>query len=134
MKQLEWLDLFTDQIIDLQEATPAQILQKLLLQKWTLQPEDKDLIIMQHEFEYTIDGEHRTLYSTMHMEGDNSTDTAMSKLVGLPIGIFTKLILTQKVSLTGVQIPVIKSVYSAVLKELQNFGVTFKEAELVSAK
>ena len=130
MKQLEWLDLYSNQTIDMQEATPAQILQKLLLQKWTLKPSDKDLIIMQHEFEYTLDGNQHKLYSTMHMEGENSTDTAMSKLVGLPIGIFTKLILDQKVSMTGVQIPVVKSVYTEVLKELEKFGVKFKETEL----
>lgn len=130
MKQLEWLDLFTDQVIDMEEATPAQILQKLLMQKWTLKPEDKDLIIMQHEFEYDLNGEQHQLFSTMFMEGKNATDTAMSKLVGLPIGIFTKLILLQKVSLTGVQIPVIKSVYEAVLRELESFGVKFKETEL----
>ena len=130
MKQLAWLDLFSDQIIDLDEATPAQILQKLLMQKWTLKPEDKDFIIMQHEFEYNLDGEQHQLFSTMFMEGKNATDTGMSKLVGLPIGIFTKLILTQKVSLTGVQIPVIKSVYEEVLRELENFGVKFKETQL----
>ncbi len=130
MLQLEWLDLFSTQVIDLEAATPAQILQKLLMQKWTLKPEDKDLIIMQHEFEYTLDGEQHQLFSTMYMEGDNATDTAMSKLVGLPIGIFTKLILLQKVSLTGVQIPVMKSVYEGVLSELENFGVKFKETQL----
>lgn len=130
MKQLEWLDIFSDQIIDMKEATPAQILQKLLMQKWTLKPEDKDLIIMQHEFEYTLEGEQHLLFSTMYMEGKNSTDTAMSKLVGLPIGIFTKLILLQKVSLTGVHIPVSKSVYAEVLRELENFGVKFNETQL----
>lgn len=132
MKQLEWLDLFSDQIIDIEKATPAQILQKLLMQKWTLKPEDKDLIVMQHEFEYTLEGVQDQLFSTMFMEGKNATHTAMSKLVGLPIGIFTKLMLLQKVSLTGVHIPVIKSVYEEVLKELEKFGVKFKETQLAS--
>jgi len=132
MEQIKWLDLFSDQKIGLVAATPAQILQKLLMQKWTLKPTDKDLIIMQHEFEYNINGEERKLFSTMHMEGDNATDTAMAKLVGLPLGIFTKVILEGKVSLTGVQIPVIKSVYSQVLKELEEFGVQFKETVMTS--
>jgi len=111
-------------------ATPAQILQKLLMQKWMLQPNDKDLIIMQHEFEYTVDGEEKTLFSTMHYEGENATDTGMSKLVGLPLGIFTKLLLDGEINLRGVHIPVTKEVYSKVLKELEQFDVYFKETTL----
>jgi saccharopine dehydrogenase (NADP+, L-glutamate forming) len=127
MQQLSWLDLFSDENIDLEEATPAQILQKLLMQKWTLKPEDKDLIIMQHEFEYEINSEEKTLYSTMHYEGEDSTNTAMSKLVGLPLGIFTKLLLDGEIDLRGVHIPVTKEVYSKVLRELEQFDVHFKE-------
>ena len=130
MGQLRWLDLFSNKKIELEAATPAQILQKLLMQKWTLKPEDKDLIIMQHEFEYELDGEEKTLFSTMHYEGENSTDTAMSKLVGLPLGIFTKLLLDGEINLRGVHIPVTKEVYSKVLRELEQFDVHFKETTL----
>lgn len=132
MEQIKWLDLFSDQKIGLVAASPAQILQKLLMQKWTLKPTDKDWIIMQHEFEYVLNGEEKKLFSTMHMKGENATDTAMAKLVGLPLGIFTRLILEGKVSLTGVQIPVIKSVYSQVLKELEAFDVKFNETILTT--
>jgi len=130
MEQLKWLDLFSNEKIGLEAATPAQILQKLLMQKWTLKPEDKDLIIMQHEFEYEVDGEERKLFSTMHYEGENATDTAMSKLVGLPMGIFTKLLLDGEIKLRGVHIPVSKEVYSKVLRELEQFDVHFKETML----
>ncbi len=130
MQQLNWLDLFSDQKIEMDAASPAQILQKLLMKKWTLRPEDKDLIIMQHEFEYTLNGEQKKLFSTMQMEGDNSTDTAMAKLVGLPMGIFTKVLLEGKINLKGVHIPVTQDVYSTVLKDLEDFGVIFKETHL----
>ena len=130
MEQLKWLDLFSGTVIEMDTATPAQILQKLLMQKWMLQPNDKDLIIMQHEFEYTVDGEEKTLFSTMHYEGENATDTGMSKLVGLPLGIFTKLLLDGEINLRGVHIPVTKEVYSKVLKELEQFDVYFKETTL----
>jgi len=132
MEQIKWLDLFSNEKIELEAATPAQILQKLLMRKWTLKPEDKDLIIMQHEFEYELDGEEKTLFSTMHYEGENSTDTAMSKLVGLPMGIFTKLLLDGEIDLRGVHIPVPKEVYSKVLRELEQFDVHFKETMLSS--
>ena len=88
---------------------------------------------MQHEFEYTLNGEEKTLYSTMHMEGKNSTDTAMSKLVGLPVGIFTKFLLDGEIKQTGVHIPVTKDIYGRVLAELESFGVCFKETQAIEA-
>lgn len=130
MNQLIWLDLFSGTVVELDCATPAQILQKLLMRKWMLKPEDKDLIIMQHEFEYTLDGVEKKLFATMHVEGENAMDTAMSKLVGLPVGIFTKLLLDGEIRHRGVHIPVSKDVYSKVLKELEQFGVCFKETIL----
>jgi saccharopine dehydrogenase-like NADP-dependent oxidoreductase len=35
---------------------PAQILEKILSDSWTLQPEDKDMIVMYHKFGYELDG------------------------------------------------------------------------------
>jgi len=132
LNQLKWLELFSGTIIEMDKGTPAQILQKLLMKKWLLKPEDKDLIIMQHEFEYTLNGEEKKLFSTMHAEGENATDTAMSKLVGLPVGIFTKFLLDGEIKQRGVHIPVTKDVYSKVLHELEQFGVCFKETILTT--
>ena len=44
--------LLSQRKIGLENATPALILEHLLLQKWKLEPEDNDMIIMQHEFDY----------------------------------------------------------------------------------
>ena len=52
IKKLEWLGLFRKKRIQLPDATPALILENILLDKWKLEKEDKDMIIMQHEFEY----------------------------------------------------------------------------------
>ncbi|MBA3900813.1 MAG: saccharopine dehydrogenase, partial [Bacteroidetes bacterium] len=108
-------------------ATPAQILQLILERKWTLQPEDKDMLVMWHKFDYQIDGQDKRAESYMVALGNDVTNTAMSKTVGLPVGIATKLILQGIINLTGVQVPVIKEIYSPVLKEMEEFGITFKE-------
>ena len=59
--------------------------------------------------------------------GDDQINTAMSKTVGLPLGIATKLILEGKINLTGVWIPTVKEIYNPVLAELEKFGITFNE-------
>lgn len=59
--------------------------------------------------------------------GDDQVNTAMSKTVGLPLGIATKLILQGKINLAGVWIPTVKEIYNPVLTELENFGIRFVE-------
>lgn len=129
-EKLKWLGIFDDRKIGLKKATPAQILQKLLEEKWAMDPDDKDMIIMQHEFKYTTkDDEDKMIVSAMAYIGENQEKTAMAITVGLPLAITTKLLLTGKIDLTGVNLPVHKQIYEPVLEELQKFGVNFQEKE-----
>ena len=130
MQKLEWLGIFRKKKIGVDSGTPAFILQHLLEDKWQLKPKDKDMIIMQHEFEYELEGKQRLLKSTMVMKGADSEDTAMARLVGLPMGIFTKLLLEGRIRTTGVNIPVMREVYDPVLEELKRFDVEFMEHEV----
>lgn len=127
MDKLTWLGLFSDETINVQKGSPALILENLLLSKWELGPDDKDMVIMQHEFDYTLNGVHHIMTSTMVMKGNNPTDTAMARLVGLPMGILAKLVLQGKIHLSGVRIPVMPEVYVPVLRELEQYGVVFEE-------
>lgn len=131
MEKLEWLGLFSPKPINLPNASPALILEKLLLEMWPLAPDDKDMVVMQHEFEYIL-GEKVYLHtSTMVMKGHDQHDTAMARLVGLPMAILAKLVILGKVESTGVHIPVIQEVYEPVLEELKDYGMAFEEYEQV---
>jgi len=127
IEKLEWLGIFEKTPIEVKNASPAVILQNLLQKKWKLQPDDKDLIVMQHQFDYEKNGKQFRLSSTMKMYGEDSVHTAMSKLVGLPIGIFVKLTLQDQLKLRGVHIPVIPEIYAPVLAELSELGVRFED-------
>lgn len=123
--KLEWLGVFENKKITLKKGTPAMILQELLESKWKLESSDKDMVVMQHQFEYRIEGEMKKLISSFVSLGDDAKHTAMAKTVGLPLGILSKLILENKINLSGVQIPVKKEIYVPVLKELDELGVCF---------
>ncbi len=127
IKKLEWLGLFDRRQIGIPNATPAKILENLLVEKLKLEENDKDMIVMHHVFKYTLNRKKYRLKSTMVLNGDNSVNTAMAKLVGLPIGIFVKHIMLGKITETGVQIPVKPNIYEPVLKELEDYGVEFKD-------
>lgn len=129
MAKLEWLDLFTDTKIGLKNATPAQILQHILEQKWKLDPEDKDMIVMWHKFGFELNGQKKQIESSMVCIGDDQTYTAMAKTVGLPVAIATKLILNGVIKTPGVHLPISKEVYLPMLDELAGFGINFIEKE-----
>ena len=127
MKMIEWTGILSDKVIGLSKATPAKILQNLLEERWKLGNADKDMIVMQHQFEYIHNGKKYSHSSSLIVKGENSVYTAMSKTVGLPAAIAALQILKGNIKLKGVQIPVHPSVYEPVLAELKNFGIIFKE-------
>nr|WP_298989018.1 saccharopine dehydrogenase C-terminal domain-containing protein [uncultured Polaribacter sp.] len=130
-EKLVELDLFNpNKKIGLQNATPAQMLQKILQDSWTLQKDDKDMIVMQHLFGYEIDGEKRQIESSLIVEGENQTYTAMAKTVGLPVAIATLKILKGEIKTPGVQLPISKEVYIPILKELELHGIKFTERKV----
>ncbi len=129
MDKFRWLDLFSNKNVSLKEGTPALILQEILEEKWTLEPDDKDLLVMQHQFDYKLGEEIKKITSSMSYEGKDRNHTAMAYTVGLPMAIVAKLILQSKICLTGVQIPIASEIYEPVLKELRELGVYFTEQE-----
>ena len=143
MDKLRWLGLFDHKPIamepkpvvigqepsSLETATPAQILLKLLKEKWALEEGDRDMIVMIHEIDYKLNGENRKANASLVYYGENEDKTAISDLVGLPSGMMVKLIATEQVNLTGVKIPIMPEVYNPILKELEEYGVKFREKD-----
>lgn len=116
--------------IEIPNATPAQALQKILEDSWTLKTEEKDMIVMYHKFGYELNGEKKQIDSKLVVTGENQTFTAMAKTVGLPVAMAALKILNGEINTPGVQIPISKEVYEPILKELESYGVNFKEYEL----
>ncbi len=130
LKLLE-LDLFNpDKRILLKKATPAQMLQNILEDSWTMGQDDKDMIVMYHKFGYEMKGEKKQLDSNMVVIGENRTHTAMAKTVGLPVAIAALLILNGKITTPGVQIPISSEVYDPILKQMFEYGIIFHEYQM----
>ena len=129
--KFEELDIFNpNKKVGLIKASPAKILQKILEDSWTLNHDDKDMIVMYHKIGYEREGKLYQIDATMVSIGDDQTYTAMAKTVGLPVAIATLAILNEKITTPGVQLPISKEVYEPILKELENFGISFTEKEV----
>ncbi|GAL83027.1 saccharopine dehydrogenase [Sporocytophaga myxococcoides] len=127
IKLMQWLGLFdsANKIKNL-NSTPAQHLQSLLEEKWKLEVNDKDRIVMIHNFEYNIGNKLFSKTSSLVVNGDDQMNTAMAKTVGLPLGIAAKLLLEGKIKLTGVHVPISRELYYPILRELEQEGIIFK--------
>lgn len=125
------LNIFDDEkFITKVEATPAQILQEILEDSWTLKSDEKDMITMYHKFGYELNGEKKQIDANMVVVGESNTHTAMAKTVGLPVAIATLTILNKKITTPGVQIPLTKEVYGPILSELKTYGINFNEFDV----
>jgi saccharopine dehydrogenase-like NADP-dependent oxidoreductase len=122
------LDLFNDEKkLGITDASPAKCLQKILMDKWTLKEDDKDMIVMYHKFGYELDGKKKQIDSNMVLIGEDQTYTAMAKSVGLPVAMAALQILNKEITTLGVQIPITREVYEPILKELKTHGISFIE-------
>jgi len=127
LARLKWLGLFTDELVGLKEGTPAEILEHILKKRWTLSPEDNDLVVMWHRFKYLLNGQENQTELSLALLGTSSTNTAMAKLVGLPLAIATKLFLNNRIESRGVVIPTLPEFYTPILRELEELGIRLEE-------
>jgi saccharopine dehydrogenase-like NADP-dependent oxidoreductase len=130
MERLKWLGIFKDRKIGVPGLSPARVLQKILEEKWSLNPGDKDMIVMQHQFDFMLQGKHRKRITTLVYIGQDSTHTAMSVTVGLPLAMVARRILEGDYREAGVRLPIDPVLYNPVLEELAGHGIRFVEEEI----
>ena len=129
MKKLKAINLFDDKKrIRTDNGTPAEILEEILRDTWKLEKNDRDMIIMYHEFKYRNGNKIKKTTSTMVCIGDNKKLTAMSKTVGLPLAIASILILNKQIKIKGIIRPIHQQIYDPVLEKLDRFDINFKES------
>jgi len=127
LEQIDYLKMRHNEPVSIEISNSASLLQYLLEKNLVMRADDKDMIVMLHEIEYIIDNKNKKTRSCLIVKGEDQLYTAMAKTVGLPLGIAAKLILEDKIKLTGLHIPVIPEIYEPVLKELELNGIKFNE-------
>lgn len=127
IKRLTWLGLFSDELLPKNRDSPLDYLNNITLEKMKLEKDDKDMIIMHHEFIAEFPSKREHITSTLVDYGIPSSDTAVARTVALPAAIAVKLIRKGKIGIKGVHIPVIPELYNPILNELEKMGIKFQE-------
>lgn len=123
--QFNWLGLSNHQLINKGIQPISAVFQQLLEDKWRLEPGDKDLVVLLHEIEFSLNGVSEKANSCLIVKGDDDHQTAMAKTVGLPLGIAAMLLLENKITLRGLHMPILKEIYHPVLEILEQEGIKF---------
>ena len=127
LDQIDFIHLRSKEALPTALSNSGSLLQFLLEKNLAMQPGDKDMVIMLHEIEFSINGKNKEKRSCLVVKGSDKMHTAMAKTVGLPLGIVTILILENKIPVTGLHIPVIPEIYQPVLAQLELNGIKFQE-------
>jgi saccharopine dehydrogenase-like NADP-dependent oxidoreductase len=130
IKRLEWLGLLSDMPLPPNKNNPLDYLNFLTLQKMKLENNEKDMIVMHHEFVVKYPKKREYITSTLVNYGIPNGDSAVSKTVSLPAAIAVKLILSGEICIKGVRIPVLQEIYNPILNELEEFGLKFNEKNI----
>lgn len=128
-EKLQWLGFFENRKLPKVSGSPAQLLQAILVKDWELQLEDRDMIVMQHQFEIKTEKGLKKVTSRLVDFGKDSIHTAMAKTVGLPLAIAVDLFLEGKIKESGLHLPISPQIYQPILEELEKQGIRFVEEE-----
>lgn len=127
LKAIEWLGVLDPKPIHLEKGSTFDLTSDLMIEKMMMEDDERDMVIMQHIFIVTkVDGNREKIVSRM-IDFGNKHYTSIARTVALPAAICVKLILDKAITETGVHIPIKKSIYSNVLNELKNHGISMEE-------
>jgi saccharopine dehydrogenase (NADP+, L-glutamate forming) len=124
-KMFDFIGMNENYLIPSDLTTYASILQHIIEVKLALAPEDKDMVVMQHELKYTLEGKELSKNSSLIVKGIDQSHTAMAKTVGLPLAFAAIHLLNGNISRKGVFIPIYEDAYKPILQDLSKHGIVF---------
>ncbi|MFO7740918.1 MAG: saccharopine dehydrogenase C-terminal domain-containing protein [Anaerolineae bacterium] len=126
MTALEWLGLLDAEPVP-EKMTLLDVLADQMLEKMRYGEGERDMVVLVHEFRVDHEGREEAISATLVDFGDPDGDTAMARTVGLPAAIGARMILEDRIDLSGVHIPVLPEIYEPILDELEHLGISFEE-------
>ena len=128
IRSFEFLGFFSDELLNYTETTPFEITSDRMINRMSLQKNERDMVVMQHIFLAAWpDGSKEVIKSSMLDFGSPATNTAIARTVALPASIAVKLILARTINLKGVYRPVHQEIYNPIIEELKTLGIEMKE-------
>lgn len=126
-KAIKWLGLLDNEKVHLKEGSSFDLTSDLMINKMMMTSSDRDMVIMQHIFNVTYKNEKKETIVSRMLDYGNKDYTSIARTVALPAAIGVKMVLNGEIKDKGVLIPIKKSIYKPILKELKTLGITMLE-------
>jgi saccharopine dehydrogenase (NADP+, L-glutamate forming) len=128
VKGLRWIGLFSNEQVT-KRGTPLDSLCATLEAKMKYGPGERDMVFLQHVFDIEwADGRTEMRTSTLVDYGDPKGYSSMAKLVGVPCGVATIMVLDGRIAKTGIQAPLNRAMNEPIMKELkEKYGIYLTE-------
>lgn len=123
--KLDFLRL--DEGILLENESNADVLERILVDKWRLEESDRDEVIMYHSIKYLMNERWYRMSSVMTLVGEGNGRTAMAKSVGITLALGVELLINNEIAQRGVVVPIFQPWGLKVLDKLKKFGIEFEE-------
>jgi saccharopine dehydrogenase-like NADP-dependent oxidoreductase len=124
---IDWLGYFSNEKVPIAKGSSFDITADLMLKKMMLPEGARDMVIMQHTFLIEKENGEKEMIKSRLLDFATATDTSIARTVALPAAIAVKMILNGEIADKGVQIPISKTIYEPVLKELEKLGISMVE-------
>jgi len=133
LRAYKWLGMLDDTVLVKKKGTLVDSFCALLQKKLAYQHHEIDMVVLQHTF--TIEWSDKSVekrVARLLVFGDNEI-SAMSKTVGVPVGITVMLLLDGTIKRKGVLAPMSADVYEPILTQLPDYDIAFAMSHQRSA-
>ena len=128
IRNLEWLGMFSSRKLGAERISPLDAMGNLMYEKLAFRPGERDMLVLFHDFRAEFpDGQKERIVSELIDYGIPHGDSSMSRTVSLPAAIGVDMILTGRITASGVLRPVTPNIYSPVLNQLAQLDISCKE-------
>lgn len=127
LRKFQWLGLFDDRPLPRRSGTPMDILAAIMMEKMAYRSGEQDMLLMHHDITAEYPESRERITSTLMEVGERDGDSAMARTVGLPAAIAARMILEDRIRLSGVLRPLTREIYNPILDELARLGITLAE-------
>ncbi|KAF9311049.1 saccharopine dehydrogenase (NADP+, L-glutamate-forming) [Podila horticola] len=127
IKGMKWLGMFSETSVH-RRGNYLDTLCATLEDKMMYAKGERDMVMLQHKFEIELkDGTRQTRTSTVLEYGTPEGASAMARLVGMPCGVATQLVLDGVINTPGVLAPMSAEINDPLIKGIEAEGVVCHE-------
>jgi len=128
VEPLRSIGMLSDQPIETEKSSMLDLMADRMAKTLAYKEGERDMLLQRHDLTFTYPEDRKECVTAIMVDyGIPGGDSSMARTVSLPAAIGARMILEGKITIRGVQIPILPDIYVPVLDELETLGIGFEE-------